>query len=171
MLIRCRFPFEQETRIEDPQETFEGLSSIERAEPIDLLYSHDPAKILASERNKTLTIYHDPNALYFEAILANTAFARDVFELVQSGLVNKISPALLIFRWRTSWRADRELKIIAKSVLIEMSLTPRPFFLRSAVEIVDAFTLPEFPTFGVDEEPTLIPRDWDPQVTKRLLAW
>lgn len=58
---------------------------------VDVYYEHDKKQILASTKNKSLSLKTDDKGVYFEFSLGNTQLQNDVYELVKQGLINQMS--------------------------------------------------------------------------------
>jgi phage head maturation protease len=113
---------------------------------------------LGVQENNSLVIWDDGEGLKFEAILPETALARDVFELVRQRYITHLSPQIHELKWaNTQDETGRDFKILIEGRLLELSLTSKPNFLRSSVETIgieSSFPVPEVPNWA-DEEPTL----------------
>lgn len=111
-------------------------TALDDAEGLDdrllLLWSHDSATPLA-RIGAGLTIQKTATGLNFDAVLANTGAARDVHELVRSGVSKGCSfafslPALGAGE-RSEWREGREWVTVTKIRRVyELTLTPIPAY-------------------------------------------
>jgi HK97 family phage prohead protease len=100
---------------------------------VRLLVNHEGLP-LARTKNGTLTLSEDGKGLYFNAELANTSDARDIYELVQRGDVDQMSFAFRVIRQK--WSEDR-----SRRVLTEVSLSDGD---------VSVVTYPAYPTTTVE---------------------
>jgi HK97 family phage prohead protease len=100
---------------------------------VRLLVNHEGLP-LARTKNGTLTLSEDSKGLYFNAELANTSDARDIYELVQRGDVDQMSFAFRVIRQK--WSEDR-----SRRVLTEVSLSDGD---------VSVVTYPAYPTTTVE---------------------
>ena len=100
---------------------------------VRLLINHEGLP-LARSKNGTLTLTEDERGLYFEAELADTTEARDIYKLVERGDVDQMSFAFRVIRQK--WSEDRSLR-----VLTEVSLADGD---------VSVVTYPAYPTTKVE---------------------
>ena len=100
---------------------------------VRLLINHEGLP-LARSKNGTLTLAEDERGLYFEAELADTTEARDIYKLVERGDVDQMSFAFRVIRQK--WSEDRSLR-----VLTEVSLADGD---------VSVVTYPAYPTTKVE---------------------
>jgi len=80
----------QHFRLTEIIETGAAREALLRAEQV-LLWNHDSSKPMAARKNNTLTVREDVNGVYIEADISGTAWGRDGFEAINSGLVDKMS--------------------------------------------------------------------------------
>lgn len=79
-----------------------------------LRYNHnDNVMIMAGTKNKSLELTVDSMGLRFKAKLANTTAGRDLFEMVKTGLTNKMSFAFQ--------RAEDRIYVLGNDTLIEIT--------------------------------------------------
>ena len=100
---------------------------------VRLLINHEGLP-LARSKNGTLTLTEDDRGLYFEAELADTTEARDIYKLVERGDVDQMSFAFRVIRQK--WSEDR-----SRRVLTEVSLADGD---------VSVVTYPAYPTTTVE---------------------
>ena len=100
---------------------------------VRLLINHEGLP-LARSKNGTLTLTEDDRGLYFEAELADTTEARDIYKLVERGDVDQMSFAFRVIRQK--WSDDR-----SRRVLTEVSLADGD---------VSVVTYPAYPTTTVE---------------------
>ena len=85
--------FNQKTRLYG--KTFEqierGAFSEVLSDDCYALFNHDPNLVLASVKSKTLDLVEDEMGLLATIKVANTSFGRDVFNLIKSGVIRKMS--------------------------------------------------------------------------------
>jgi len=100
---------------------------------VRLLINHEGLP-LARSKNGTLTLTEDERGLYFEAELADTTEARDIYKLVERGDVDQMSFGFRVIRQK--WSEDR-----SRRVLTEVSLADGD---------VSVVTYPAYPTTTVE---------------------
>lgn len=100
---------------------------------VRLLINHEGLP-LARSKNGTLKLNEDDRGLYFEAELADTTEARDIYKLVERGDVDQMSFAFRVIRQK--WSEDR-----SRRVLTEVSLSDGD---------VSVVTYPAYPTTKVE---------------------
>jgi HK97 family phage prohead protease len=100
---------------------------------VRLLINHEGLP-LARSKNGTLTLTEDDRGLYFEAELADTTEARDIYKLVERGDVDQMSFAFRVIRQK--WSEDR-----SRRILTEVSLADGD---------VSVVTYPAYPTTKVE---------------------
>ena len=100
---------------------------------VRLLINHEGLP-LARSKNGTLKLNEDDRGLYFEAELADTTEARDIYKLVERGDVDQMSFAFRVIRQK--WSEDR-----SRRVLTEVSLSDGD---------VSVVTYPAYPTTNVE---------------------
>jgi HK97 family phage prohead protease len=100
---------------------------------VRLLINHEGLP-LARSKNGTLKLNEDDRGLYFEAELADTTEARDIYKLVERGDVDQMSFAFRVIRQK--WSEDR-----SRRVLTEVSLSDGD---------VSVVTYPAYPTTTVE---------------------
>ena len=100
---------------------------------VRLLINHEGLP-LARSKNGTLKLNEDDRGLYFEAELADTTEARDIYKLVERGDVDQMSFGFRVIRQK--WSDDR-----SRRVLTEVSLADGD---------VSVVTYPAYPTTTVE---------------------
>jgi HK97 family phage prohead protease len=112
---------------------------------VRLLINHEGLP-LARTKNNTLMLREDEKGLYFEAELANTQEARDIYTLVERGDVDQMSFAFRVIRQK--WSDDRSTRVLTEVSLADgdVSLVTYPAYpttsvaareaLRSAIQAV-----------------------------------
>jgi HK97 family phage prohead protease len=100
---------------------------------VRLLVNHEGLP-LARTKNGTLTLSEDGKGLYFNAELANTSDARDIYELVQRGDVDQMSFAFRVIRQK--WSEDRSRRILTEVSLSDgdVSVVTYPAYISTSVE-------------------------------------
>jgi HK97 family phage prohead protease len=106
---------------------------------VRLLINHEGLP-LARSKNGTLKLIEDDRGLHFEAELADTTEARDIYKLVERGDVDQMSFAFRVIRQK--WSEDR-----SRRVLTEVSLSDGD---------VSVVTYPAYPTTTVEARDKLI---------------
>jgi hypothetical protein len=112
---------------------------------VRLLINHEGLP-LARTKNGTLVLREDDKGLYFEAELANTQEARDIYTLVERGDVDQMSFAFRVIRQK--WSPDRSTRVLTEVSLADgdVSMVTYPAYpttsvmareaLRSAIQAV-----------------------------------
>ena len=80
----------QHFRLTEIIESGAAREALLRAEQV-LLWNHDSSKPMAARKNNTLTVREDINGVYIQADVSGTAWGREGFEAIKSGLVDKMS--------------------------------------------------------------------------------
>ena len=95
-----------------------------------LRYNHnDNVMIMAGTKNKSLELTVDGTGLMFKAKLANTTAGRDLYEMTQSGLTNKMSFAFHRAEDKIDLEGrDRIVTITKFSKIIEISCVDFPAY-------------------------------------------
>lgn len=102
---------------------FDGVDYCERIEPnafdeadmtdVIFLYNHE-GMVYARKKNGTLTVEVDEHGLRTEADLSRTAAARDMYEAIQTGLVDQMSFAFTVTEDRFDNEADKCVRVIKR---------------------------------------------------------
>jgi HK97 family phage prohead protease len=100
---------------------------------VRLLINHEGLP-LARSKNGTLTLTEDDRGLYFEAELADTTEARDIYKLVERGDVDQMSFAFRVIRQK--WNEDRSLRVLTEVSLADgdVSVVTYPAYPTTTVE-------------------------------------
>lgn len=142
--------FESETLIGDEEHGFKEIidkDSLKESQMKDvpLKYNHmDNFLILARTKNKSLTLEVDEKGLKVHAELLDTEFNKDIYKMVQAGLLDKMSFAFTVAK--QSW--DRSGKVPVRRILgierlYDVSIVDTPAYDATSIharslEIVDA---------------------------------
>ena len=100
---------------------------------VRLLVNHDGLP-RARTKNDTLKLYEDEKGLYFEASLADTQEARDLYTLVGRGDVDQMSFAFRVIR--QNWSKDRTERTLSEVSLSDgdVSIVTYPAYTATSVE-------------------------------------
>ena len=142
--------FESETLIGDEEHGFKEIidkDSLKESQMKDvpLKYNHmDNFLILARTKNKSLTLEVDEKGLKVHAELLDTESNKDIYKMVQAGLLDKMSFAFTVAK--QSW--DRSGKVPVRRILgierlYDVSIVDTPAYDATSIharslEIVDA---------------------------------
>jgi len=142
--------FESETLIGDEEHGFKEIIDKEslkesQMKDVPLKYNHmDNFLILARTKNKSLTLEVDEKGLKVHAELLDTESNKDIYKMVQAGLLDKMSFAFTVAK--QSW--DRSGKIPVRRILgierlYDVSIVDTPAYDATSIharslEIVDA---------------------------------
>jgi HK97 family phage prohead protease len=104
---------------------------------VRLLINHEGLP-LARTKNGTMRLYEDANGLYFEAELADTQEARDLYTLVSRGDVDQMSFAFRVIRQK--WNQDRTERMLTEVSLADgdVSIVTYPAYPATSVEAREA---------------------------------
>jgi hypothetical protein len=93
---------------------------------------------MARTKNGTMRLYEDETGLYFEAELANTQEARDLYTLVSRGDVDQMSFAFRVIR--QNWSKDRTERTLTEVSLADgdVSIVTYPAYTATSVEAREA---------------------------------
>lgn len=107
---------------------------------VRLLINHEGLP-LARTKNGTLTLSEDERGLYFDAELADTTEARDLWTLVQRGDVDQMSFAFRVIRQK--WSEDRKNRTLTEVSLADgdVSVVTYPAYPTTTVEARDVRAL------------------------------
>lgn len=118
--------------------TPEALSNVS-FENLLLIYAHDYNNILARADSDTLTVQVDNVGLHFEATLANTTLANDVYNDILAGNLKGCSFGFVISPGGDDWSETSEgmpLHIITNIQSIsELTITPIPAYTETSVTV------------------------------------
>ena len=84
---------------------------------VRVLFNHDPNQILARTANNTAEIKEDDKGLYYKFEVPDTSLGRDLYSLVQSGIINQSSFGFIIEdeEWRNDSKGTiREIKKVSR---------------------------------------------------------
>ena len=84
---------------------------------VRVLFNHDPNQILASTANNTAQIKEADKGLYYKFEVPDTSLGRDLYSLVQSGIINQSSFGFIIEdeEWRNDSKGTiREIKKVSR---------------------------------------------------------
>jgi HK97 family phage prohead protease len=116
-------------------------SVLESKPDVKCLFNHDPGQVLARTKNDTLTIEEDEHGLKFEAILADTTAARDVWELIQRGDVDQCSFAFSVAKNGDKWIEEDDMykrEIYQVEMLADVSPVTYPAYSQTSVNVRSA---------------------------------
>ena len=104
---------------------------------VRLLVNHEGLP-MARTKNGTMRLYEDDRGLYFEAELANTQEARDLYTLVARGDVDQMSFAFRVIRQK--WNDDRTERSLTEVSLADgdVSIVTYPAYPATSVEAREA---------------------------------
>jgi HK97 family phage prohead protease len=104
---------------------------------VRLLINHEGLP-LARTKNGTMRLYEDEKGLFFEAELANTTEARDLYTLVERGDVDQMSFAFRVIRQK--WNMDRTERQLTEVSLEDgdVSIVTYPAYPATSVEAREA---------------------------------
>ena len=93
-----------------------------------LKYNHDDSHlILARTRNKSLSLTIDDKGLFIRAELIDTTSNRDIYKMIQAGLLDKMSFAFTVEEEK--WDVATDTRTILKiDKLFDVSLVDTPFY-------------------------------------------
>lgn len=105
-----------------------------------LLYAHDYQNVLARTEANTLNLDLNENGLFFNASLADTTLAHDVYNDIEAGNVQGVSFGFEIATGGDRWDIDPETGATIHYVtkikqVTEVSLTPIPAYVQTSVAV------------------------------------
>ncbi|MDZ4686778.1 MAG: HK97 family phage prohead protease [Planctomycetaceae bacterium] len=98
-----------------------------------LLDQHDFARPIARTRNGTLTLVEDARGLRFEATLPDTTVARDVYEMIRTGVLGEMSFSFNAVEDRWSDMPTGPQRELFDADLLEISVVTRPAYKTTSV--------------------------------------
>ncbi|MDP1797916.1 MAG: HK97 family phage prohead protease [Planctomycetaceae bacterium] len=100
-----------------------------------LLNQHAYDRPLSRTRNGSLSLVEDSRGLRFEAALPNTTDARDVHEMVRTGVLDGMSFGFHTTddRWADDYAAGMPLRELMNVELFEISIVTRPAYATTSV--------------------------------------
>ena len=111
--------------------------TLQETPDVRLLANHEGLP-MARTKNGTMRLYEDETGLYFEAELANTQEARDLYTLVSRGDVDQMSFAFRVIR--QNWSKDRTERTLTEVSLADgdVSIVTYPAYPATSVEAREA---------------------------------
>lgn len=111
--------------------------TLQETPDVRLLANHEGLP-MARTKNGTMRLYEDETGLYFEAELANTQEARDLYTLVERGDVDQMSFAFRVIR--QNWSKDRTERTLTEVSLADgdVSIVTYPAYPATTVEAREA---------------------------------
>jgi HK97 family phage prohead protease len=111
--------------------------TLQETPDVRLLVNHEGLP-MARTKNGTMRLYEDETGLYFEAELANTQEARDLYTLVERGDVDQMSFAFRVIR--QNWSKDRTERTLTEVSLADgdVSIVTYPAYPATSVEAREA---------------------------------
>ena len=70
--------------------------TLKSGERVLMLWSHDPAKPLASTEAGTLRLQDKPDGLYFRAVLGESSWAKDALEAIKNKITTGVSFGFMV---------------------------------------------------------------------------
>jgi HK97 family phage prohead protease len=111
--------------------------TLQETPDVRLLANHEGLP-MARTKNGTMRLYEDETGLYFEAELADTQEARDLYTLVSRGDVDQMSFAFRVIR--QNWSKDRTERTLTEVSLADgdVSIVTYPAYTATSVEAREA---------------------------------
>lgn len=111
--------------------------TLQETPDVRLLANHEGLP-MARTKNGTMRLYEDETGLYFEAELADTQEARDLYTLVARGDVDQMSFAFRVIR--QNWSKDRTERTLTEVSLADgdVSIVTYPAYTATSVEAREA---------------------------------
>jgi len=111
--------------------------TLQETPDVRLLANHEGLP-MARTKNGTMRLYEDETGLYFEAELADTQEARDLYTLVARGDVDQMSFAFRVIR--QNWSKDRSERTLTEVSLADgdVSIVTYPAYPSTSVEAREA---------------------------------
>ncbi len=99
------------------------------------LFNHDPSMVLGRTTNGTLALMQDGHGLRVALSLPDTAYARDVYKLVERGDVNQMSFAFRPRKGGETWATENGQRVrrIRNSDLYDVSVVTYPAYEATTV--------------------------------------
>lgn len=108
---------------------------------VRLLYNHDLDKVPLARTPKTMTLKVDNKGLTFEAVLPDTAAAKEVYEAVKRGDLSGMSFAFTVPDGGDAYDANTNTRTITQIAKVyECSVVPYPAYPTTSVEARSART-------------------------------
>src|SRR5699024_2960910 len=104
------------------------------------LFNHDPQKVLGRTTNESLKLYIDDTGLRFECELPNTTYARDLYENLKVGNIDKCSYGFRVAKDGDEVRYDKDEGVYKRTVnkiakLAEISIVSFPAYEDTVVSV------------------------------------
>lgn len=120
------------------------------------LFNHDPNYVLGRTTNGTLRLVEDERGLRVEIVMPSTAYAQDLWTLVQRGDVNQMSFGFTVGEDGQEWRrtATGPVRRVTKvQRLLDVSPVTYPAYPQTSIEARNAAT-----TLASDENEVSVPK-------------
>jgi HK97 family phage prohead protease len=102
---------------------------------VRMLLNHNPEKVLASTRGKTLSLSEDGKGLVAQADLPPTSVGRDLSILMQRGDVDSMSFGFTVPRGGDTWSEDGSRRELREVRLIEVSVVTFPAYPQTSASV------------------------------------
>ena len=123
-----------------------------RSKDVRLYVNHNSDMVLASKRSGTLRLEEDEKGLRFEADLPDTTTARDLRELMRTGVVSTMSFGFTVARGGDKWSADGSERTLTGINLHEVSVvTGFPAYPQTTAAVRSLEVIAERVGLPVDE--------------------
>jgi uncharacterized protein len=123
-----------------------------RKQDIKLYVNHNSDMVLASRRSGSLRLSEDSIGLRVEADLPDTSYARDLKDLMQRGIVDKMSFGFQVDKRGDSWNEDGTERTLTSVRLFEVSVvTGFPAYEATQAAVRSLEKLSERTGMAVDE--------------------
>lgn len=123
-----------------------------RKQDIKLYVNHNSDMVLASRRSGSLRLSEDSTGLRVEADLPDTSYARDLKDLMQRGIVDKMSFGFQVDRRGDKWNEDGTERTLTSVRLFEVSVvTGFPAYEATQAAVRSLEKLSERTGMAVDE--------------------
>lgn len=109
--------------------------SLKSRNNVRMLLNHNPEKVLASTRGKTLRLMEDGKGLLAEADLPPTTVGRDLSISMQRGDVDSMSFGFTVPRGGDSWNEDGSQRELREVRLIEVSVVTFPAYPATSASV------------------------------------
>lgn len=118
--------------------------SLKSRNDIRMYVNHDDNMVLASRRSGTLRLEEDSRGLMVTATMPDTSYARDLVELMRTGIVDSMSFGFSVPRGGDEWSADGMQRRLKEVRLHEVSVvTGVPAYAATSAMIRKMTTLAE----------------------------
>ena len=88
---------------------------------VKALWDHDSSKVLGRVKNNSLLLRSQEDGLYCEAILPDTSYARDAYNLIKDGYVQTLSFGFTPIQERVEIEDGNEVRYLTETKLSEIS--------------------------------------------------